>query len=170
MRDLLGLLAAAAGAAAVMYYFDPDSGRRRRALLQDKLAGVSHDAGRALRGRARYAADHAKGVLATGSLDGVSQREPQSDAQLRDRVRSRLGRLVSHPGAIEVQVDGGVVRLSGDVLSKELDGLLTQVRDMAGVAKVVNAMATHDSPETIAGLRGRRGDVHGEDLVEGHPT
>lgn len=168
MRDLLGLLAAAAGAAAVMYYFDPDTGRRRRALLQGRLIGASHDVERTLRGQARYAADHARGVLATGSLDRVSQREPQSDAQLRDRVRSRLGRLVSHPGAIDVEVDGGVVRLTGDVLAKELDGLLTQVRDMAGVLRVFNAMTAHDSPEGIAGLQGRR-EARTEDL-EGHPT
>lgn len=168
MRDLLGLLAAAAGAATVMYYFDPDMGRRRRALLRDRLVGTSHDAGRALRGQARYAADHARGVLATGNLDRVSEREPQNDAQLRDRVRSRLGRLVSHPGAIDVQVDGGVVRLSGDVLAKELDGLLTQVRDMVGVSRVINAMTAHDFPDTISGLQGGR-EARGEDL-EGHPT
>lgn len=168
MRDLLGLMAAAAGAAAVMYYFDPDSGRRRRAMLQGRLTGASHDAGRALRGQARYASDHARGVLATGNLDRLSQREPQSDAQLRDRVRSRLGRLVSHPGAIVVEVDGGVVRLAGNVLAKELDGLLTQVRDMAGVARVINAMTAHDSPEGLSGLQGRR-EAAGEDL-EGHPT
>lgn len=168
MRDLLGLLAAAAGAAAVMYYFDPDMGRRRRALVRDRLAGASHNAGRTLRGQARYASDHARGVLATGSLDRMSQREPQGDAQLRDRVRSRLGRLVSHPGAIDVEVDGGIVRLTGDVLAKETDGLLTQVRDMAGVLRVFNAMTAHDSPEGIVGLQGRR-EAPSEDL-EGHPT
>jgi osmotically-inducible protein OsmY len=169
MKQLLGLVAAACGAAVTMYYFDPDMGRRRRALLRGRLVGLSHDAQRELRGEMRYAADRAKGVLATGRLDGISETPPASDAQLRDRVRSRLGRLVSHPGAIEVQVEDGIVRLSGDVLVQELDGLLTQVRDMAGAKRVFNALTAHESPQGIAAAQGGA-ETTNEELVEGHPS
>jgi uncharacterized ParB-like nuclease family protein len=54
-----------------------------------------------------------------------------------------------------VSVDNGVVRLSGDVLAKERDGLLLQVREMEGVQKLVNAMTAHESPEGIALLEAR---------------
>lgn len=151
MRDVLGKFAALAAGAAAMYYFDPAMGRARRTLLRDKLVGASHDAARRLRGEARYAADHVKGVLVTGHLDRVSRSDPQSDPQLRERIRSRLGRLVSHPRAIEVEVDGGVVRLSGAVLAKELDGLLSQVRDMPGVSRVFNALSAHENATSLQG-------------------
>jgi len=43
---------------------------------------------------------------------------------------------VSHPGSIDVTVRNGRVRLAGDVLAQELDGLLTHVRDLAGARRV----------------------------------
>lgn len=151
MRDVLGKIAALAAGAAAMYYLDPQMGRSRRTLLRDRVVGASHIMGRRLRGDARYAADHVKGVLATGHLDRMSRSPPQNDAQLRERIRSRLGRLVSHPRAIEVEVDKGVVRLSGAVLAKELDGLLSQVRDMPGVMRVFNALSAHETPTSMQG-------------------
>ena len=76
--------------------------------------------------------------------------DAQSDAELRDRIHARLGRLVSHPGAIQFQVTDGVVRLTGRVLCKEREGLLEQLRQMAGVRNVVDAMTAHDYPQEIA--------------------
>jgi osmotically-inducible protein OsmY len=169
MKHLLTLVAAAAGAAATMYYFDPDMGRRRRALLRDRLVHLTHEAERGLRGEVRYATDVAYGVYATGHLDRESERLPATDGQLRDRVRSRLGHLVSHPGAIDVTVQDGVVRLSGGVLAQEQDGLLLRVRDMAGVQRVINALDAYQSPQQLA-AGARRANVEEEDLVAGHPT
>lgn len=70
----------------------------------------------------------------------------EDDAQLRDRVRSRLGDWVSHPGAIRVDAVNGVVRVSGQVLAKELDGLLFQITGVAGVRKVHNALDALTDP------------------------
>jgi hypothetical protein len=61
-------------------------------------------------------------------------------------VRARMGHLVSHPRAIEATVEDGVVRLSGQVLAKELDGLLSQVSGMKGVRKVHNALSALNDP------------------------
>lgn len=72
--------------------------------------------------------------------------QPESDAQLRDQVRSRLGHWVSHPRAMEVDVNEGVVRVSGQVLAQELDGLLSQLTGMPGVRKVHNALSVLDDP------------------------
>lgn len=150
MRHLLGLVAAAAGAAATMYYFDPDMGPQRRARLREKLVGGPQYAGTVLAQR--------------GSRTGGRVTLP--DGQLRDQVQTRLGALVSYPGAIHVQVDGGVVRLSGSVLRLEMDGLLTQVRDMPGVKRVVNAMAAQDSPEQLTGAQARSAQL----TTEGQPS
>jgi uncharacterized ParB-like nuclease family protein len=59
---------------------------------------------------------------------------------------------VSFPGALDVSVNSGVVRLAGRVLAKERDGLLAQVQEMEGVQKLVNAMTAHESPAGIASL------------------
>lgn len=169
MRNLLAIVAAAAGAAATMYYFDPDTGRRRRAMLRDRIVGLAHDAERELRGEIRYAGDRAHGVLATGHLDRETERPPTTDAQLRDRVRSRLGHWVSHPGAVEVTAQDGVVRLTGGVLAAEQDGLLLRVRDMAGVKRVINALTAHESPQQLTATA-RTETAADEDLVAGHPS
>lgn len=150
MKQLLGLVAAAAGAAATMYYFDPDMGPRRRAALRERLVGGPQYAGRVLARRAT----------------GWKGHERHSDAQLRDRVRSRLGQLVSHPGAVNVEVEDAVVRLSGSVLRLEQDGLLTRVRDMPGVRRVINAMSAHDSPEGFTSPRMRQEEL----AAEGEPS
>jgi hypothetical protein len=134
MRQLLGILAGAALGASAMYFLDPVAGAERRARLRG-AAGRS-DAWPP-KGRHRYDTLH-------------------DDAQLRDRLRQRMGRLVSFPGAIHVQVDNHVVRLSGDVLGKELDGLLSQVRDMPGVHRIINALSAHDSADGISGLQTRQ--------------
>ncbi len=70
----------------------------------------------------------------------------QDDAQLRERVRSRLGDWVSHPAAIRVDVENGVVRVSGQVLAKELDGLLSRITGVDGVHKVHNALDVLTDP------------------------
>jgi hypothetical protein len=76
----------------------------------------------------------------------LAELEAQDDARLRERVRSRLGDWVSHPGAIRVDAENGVVRVSGQVLAKELDGLLSRITGVAGVHKVHNALEALDDP------------------------
>ena len=139
MSRPLGTLGAVAAGALAMYYLDPDLGARRRALLADLVRG-GLPGGERGRGRAR---GNLRRVHPPAPLD------PQEGAELRDRIQVRLGRMVSHPRAIHVGVEGGVVRLSGRVLAKECDGLLEQVRQMPGVRKVVNAMSAHDKPQEI---------------------
>src|SRR5438132_3199375 len=88
--------------AGLMYLFDPGWGRRRRAVLRDKTVNMLHSsenfAEKALRdagNRARGVASEARSLLIHADV---------SDDVLASRVRSRLGRLVSHPHAIEVTV------------------------------------------------------------------
>jgi hypothetical protein len=148
MKYLLGLIAAAAGAAATTYYFDPDSGPRRRAKLLSLVNG-----------------------------GGPANRYPawttptaRDDALLREAVTARLGRLVSHPQCIRVEAEQGCVRLSGDVLTPELDGLLMRVRDMTGVRRVVNALTAHDDPQELARKEADSGTLDPQDLMGAHPT
>jgi hypothetical protein len=120
---------------------EADLGARRRALLADLVrCGLPGDRGIA-RLRARPRRIHPLPAMAV---------DAQDDAELRNRIQARVGRTVSHPGAIQVRVDGGVVRLTGRVLAKECEGLLEQLRQVPGVREVVNGMSVHDHPGEIA--------------------
>ena len=145
MRNLVGKIGALAAGALAMYYLDPQQGAQRRAALRELLAnGV------------RGPSPHLGLAAPRPSLRAyhvTPRADAQSDAELRDRIRARLDRLVSHPGALDVRVENGVVRLSGDVLVRERDGLLLQVQQTAGVQKLVNAMTAHDNPTEIAELQ-----------------
>ena len=141
MNKPLQAIGAAAAGALAMYYLDPDLGARRRARLAELVRnGLPGDRG----------TPAARGRQARRAYLRATHGDPRSDAELRDRIQTRLGRMVSHPRAIRVDVDNGVVRLSGRVLAKERDGLLAQVQQMAGVQKLVNAMSAHDSPHDMA--------------------
>jgi hypothetical protein len=87
----------------------------------------------------------AQRVLPAGHLARVSER-PQDDAQLRENVLARLGGWVSHPRAIDVDVNNGVVRVSGQILATELEGLLLQLTAQPGVHKVHNALSVLRDP------------------------
>jgi osmotically-inducible protein OsmY len=80
-------------------------------------------------------------LLAVAAVDKW-RREPAgvSDDILKQRVRARVGELVSRPDAIQVDVEGGVVRLSGEVMPQERDGLLAALIAVPGVWRVRNAL------------------------------
>ncbi len=138
-RDLLCLAAGALAGAGAMYWLDPAQGRDRRGAVRALLGGQREP----MRPQALARA-----------VGPRAQRSAQDDGRLRDRVRARLGTLATHPGAIDVQVDQSVVRLSGHVLAKELDGLLFQLRDVAGVHRIVNALTAHGTPEDLVAAQG----------------
>lgn len=157
MRPLPSFVAGMAAGAFLMYYLDASSGGRRRALVRDRMVSAGHELG-------RYAQqDHADGADRAGGLAAgprrmarFSTRTPESDHWLFDRIRSRLGRLVSHLGAVHVEVEEGHVRLTGHVLAAEIERLLDVVRRMPGVQAVQNALAVHEDARNVPELRGRR--------------
>jgi hypothetical protein len=113
-------------------------GARRRALLAELVRGGLPGERRNVRTRIDRRSHH------------PVQADPQSDAELRERIQQRLGRMVSHPRAIAVDVHEGVVRLSGRVLAQEREGLLRQVQEMPGVRRLVNDMSAHRDPRELA--------------------
>ncbi|MGH8171090.1 MAG: BON domain-containing protein, partial [Steroidobacteraceae bacterium] len=148
------LLGAAAAGALSMYLLDPDHGRRRRAVMRDRLtSGMSRlddarsVASRDLRNRARGAAHEVRSRF-------TQEQEEVSDEILCERVRSRLGWAVSHPGAIEVAALSGRVTLSGAVLEREYVSLLRAVWAVRGVADVEDRLAVHETPGGVSALQG----------------
>lgn len=156
MRHTLNVLAAFAGGALAMYFFDSHSGARRRARVKDQLVAAGHDTAEFLEHKGKRAADRVKGVLATRRLDRRASSRPESDTQLCERIRSRLGHLVGQPKAVEVEVENGLVRLKGHVLAREVERLLDEVSCMAGVRKVHNGLRGHPHASDIAEVISRR--------------
>jgi hypothetical protein len=120
----------------LMYFLDPQRGRRRRALIRDKMAHAAH-AGTGAFGAFRRDVSHrfaGVGARVRGALHGG----PVDDSVLVERVRSRMGRVVSHPHAITVDAADGCVRLRGSILQSELPRLMQTIARVRGVHSIDN--------------------------------
>jgi len=127
------LLGLGTGAAAG-YLFHSESGQKRRAALaragRKLLAQAAHRGKKALLdGQHRFAG------LAAQWRANISKEKPL-DCVLEERIRSRIGRIVSHPRKIHVVCDDGVAILWGLVLEEELIPLIEGVQRIPGVADV----------------------------------
>ena len=148
----LGVLAGIAAGAALAYFGDPYRGRRRRAHARDKVTHLTHVAEKAIDRSFRDLTNRAHGLFAE-AIDVVLPAHVP-DEVLLDRVRTRLGRLVSHPGALDVRVAGGHVILRGDVLRDEAPRLLDGLRAMQGVREVIDELTLHEEPGTCPAWQG----------------
>ena len=92
------LIAGVVAGAGAMYLLDPDRGARRRSLLRDQGIHVGHKLGDGLAATARDARNRTLGAAA--ELRARFRPDEANDEVLHDRVRSAIGRVVSHPGAI----------------------------------------------------------------------
>ncbi|MCC6533654.1 MAG: SRPBCC family protein [Burkholderiales bacterium] len=145
-------LAAAGIGAALMYLFDPGAGRRRRALLRDQWLHARRLLRAAGRVTAHDLAGRSAGVIAHASR--WMRHDTPSDAALADRIRSRLGRIVSHPHSIRVSVHDGAVTVSGPVLAAEARSLLASIRGQAGVKSLDSRLEIHAEAGNVSGLQG----------------
>jgi uncharacterized membrane protein len=154
MRTNSGLVGAGGMAlgGALMYLLDPDRGARRRHVIRDRAARAGRVTGEGLETAARDMRNRARGLAA--SARGRLRGRDADDSVLEARVRTELGRAVSHPGAIDVYVEDGRVILTGAVLESELEQLLDRVRKVPGVSEVDNQLRVHATAEGVPALQG----------------
>jgi osmotically-inducible protein OsmY len=158
-RQLAFLGGGAGLGAGLMYLLDPQGGNQRRTLVRDKAtqaytasSGAVRTSATGLGNRGRSLAERGRG-LATGagaflSKDGVK------DRVLAERLRSKLGRWVSHPDAVQVDVNEGNVTLRGHILATNSADLLLKVSQMKGVRSVESELEIHASAEGVEALQG----------------
>jgi uncharacterized membrane protein len=149
MAYLLGGLGIGAGLA---YLMDPNQGRRRRAYLRDQAVHATHVMGDAIDTTARDLRNRAKGMAA--QTRSRFRREEVDDEVLVERVRSAMGRAVSHPHAIHVTAQDGHVTLTGPVLASEEPRLFSTVARVPGVKDVENRLESHEGPGGVPALQG----------------
>jgi hypothetical protein len=138
----------------LMYLLDPDRGRRRRALLRDKGVWAARKTGECLEVTARDLRNRSQGIIS--ELQSRFSSEPVDDSVLVDRVRAKLGRIVSHPSAIEVTAQNGNVTLSGPILAAEVPELLACANCISGVNEVTNNLEVHEEAGNHPALQGGR--------------
>ncbi len=136
----------------LMYFLDPERGRRRRALVRDRIVSSAHASGAVVGATGRDVKHRAAGMAAR--VRNLRHGEAPDDEVLLERVRAQLGRLVSHPRAIDVEVEDGRVTLRGPILSAEVPRLLSSVQRVGGVRDVVNALDEHEEAGHVPALQG----------------
>ena len=134
------------------YLLDPDRGARRRALVRDKATSAGRKLADGVDAKTRDLRNRTGGAAA--SLRSRFRKEEVGDEVLHERVRSAIGRAVSHPGAIVVSAHEGRVTLSGHVLEHELDDLLRTARGVRGVSELVNELQVHREADNVPALQG----------------
>ena len=138
--------------AGLMYLLDPDRGIRRRHAAGYRLGRVRRRMGAEIAAAARDVRNRSAGTLA--ELRSRLLHDDAGDAVIEERIRARLGRLVSQPGAVEVAVVGGEATLLGSVLEGELDDLLHGVRLVRGVRRVWNQLEVFTDARRVPDLPG----------------
>jgi gas vesicle protein len=126
-RDVV--IGAAIGA-TVMFLGDPNGGRRRRALMRDNLVRATRKTRDGLDATARDLTNRASGI--TAAARGRWADDHVDDGRLIARVRAKLGRVCSHPHAVDVDAQDGTVTLRGPVLASEVNDILAVVAGVRG--------------------------------------
>lgn len=148
-RDLA--LGVAIGA-ALMFLLDPRRGSARRALMRQKSARAAHEIEAAVGIGTRDLGHRMHGIasVAFGKRRPV---EAPPDVIVA-RVRSKLGRLSSHPHAVQVESKGdGAIVLKGPILRTELERVLAGLARVRGVHEIESELEVHDRPD-IPALQG----------------
>lgn len=137
-NNLLTLLIAAGCGAGLMYFYDPRCGRRRRSLARDQLLSAGNRAVRNLDRTVKHTRNRVRGIMA--QTKSQMKHEVPSDDVLVERIRSKMGRVVSSPSAIEVKACDGCVELRGEVHAEEVEALMACIRNVPGVCSVDNQL------------------------------
>jgi uncharacterized membrane protein len=153
-RSLVPMVSGAALGAALMYFCDPARGRKRRARIVDLVIHARH-VERTLVGKAvRDARHRARGVLERAAHALGSDPATGDDEILVERIRAALGRVASHPRAIEVRVDHDRILVLGEIFAHEAEPVLAAIRAYAGRRRLIDRMNRHETAAESPALQG----------------
>ncbi len=149
-RNFITGLGAGAG---LMYLMDPARGRRRRALIRDRFSSIFSQSGHEFDKAWRDAVNRSHGLTAAARNLAYGAEETLDDV-LAARVRAKLGRVCSHPHAIQVTAREGVITLEGPILAAEVQGVLDAANEVQGVQEIQNRLEPHERGEDVPALQG----------------
>jgi gas vesicle protein len=135
--------------AAAMYFLDPTRGRARRNRAMDQATSICRRTGQTAWQMGKDLRNRAGGY----AHETRSYFEPEdavSADRLLNRIRSEMGHVVSHAGAIQVMTDNhGRVTLHGKVLASEADRLISTVKGVGGVTEVINLLSVKETEQQM---------------------
>ncbi|MDF2696168.1 MAG: hypothetical protein K0S65_4551, partial [Labilithrix sp.] len=142
--------------AGLMFLFDPRRGAGRRAIIRQKAASAAHEVEIAAGIGARDLEHRAEGALARlASFFGLTEPRVVSADVLVARVRAELGRVCSHPRAVDVVAKGdGCIELKGPILGEEVDRVLDAVAHVQGVKLIDAELEVYDAAGDHPALQG----------------
>lgn len=152
MGKTKALITGAVFGAGAMYFLDPRLGNRRRALALDQLHRLSRVTGEGLDAGWRDLQNRVVGTAA--EVGAVFACHDAPDDVIAARVRSKAGRFLSHPAALEVDVLDGNVALRGPVLRHEAQPLVNAIRLVRGVRSVHDELDVREEAGDEPALQG----------------
>jgi hypothetical protein len=152
MYRMISFIKGAAIGAGVMYFFDPVMGNRRRALLRDQFIHLGNKSCDLADAKWRDVQNRLYGTYAEARSH--LHRDEPSDEVLIDRVRSAIGRHMTHAGAIEVDARDGTIILSGPVLASEVEELRCAAQSVRGVKGIDDRLEVQESAGNVSALKG----------------
>lgn len=148
------IIGSAALGALAMYLSDPERGRNRRALAANRIRSAATRTGDVFDVASRDLGNRIQGIRAQANRMLARNNIAVDDRVLTARVRQKLGRVVSHPHAIDIVAQQGCITLSGPVLAHEKQQLLDMVRNVHGVSRLEDQLETHEQVGGISSLQG----------------
>jgi hypothetical protein len=121
-------------------------------MIRDKVNRWQNEIVEATEVVVRDLQNRARGVVA--ETQSAFSPEHRSDRSLAARVHSELGHVCSHPRAVEVEVHRGRARLTGAVLSSEVQHVFDCARSVPGIVAVDNHLEVHQHPSESPQLQG----------------
>lgn len=152
-NNLFGFVIGASLGALAMYFLDPQRGHARRMLAQDKIYSLSRKTKRRVGQIAQNIRNRTFGAVK--DLQSHLKTIETDDSTLELRVRSSIGRKVSHTRAIRVSAQNGIITLAGPILKHELRQLISCVENVPGVKSVKDELSKYDKPGDVSSLQGK---------------
>ena len=152
MHQNMAVLAGAGLGAGVMYLFDPGRGKRRRALIRDQIGHLTRQTSDVADTTVRDLGHHAQGAMA--EVRSHLTHDHPTDEVLVARVRTRLGRVSRHAGALEVTARSGHVRVRGLIPADEEKRVRAMIRSVRGVKEVEDHLDVYQETEERPGAKG----------------
>jgi osmotically-inducible protein OsmY len=152
MNKKLALISGIGLGAGLMFVFDPARGNVRRRIARDKIVHTANIVSNNVEKSSRNLFNHTRGLshaLAT-TVGALLSSEEVMDEVLIARVRSRMGRVISHPSFVKVVASNGCVTLSGSVSVADAEALINCVFSVRGVREIVDLLDIHAEKSDLA--------------------
>lgn len=137
---LFRYLVAAAMGASFAYFFDNKRGHSRRVIARDKAKHYINKTSFQSIKIMKDLFNRSKGLFFRMEAKLMSPPTVMDDI-LVARVRSKIGRVASHPHSIEVKAHDGIVTLQGNCYPYELEDVVRVAQNTRGVRNVKNQLS-----------------------------